>query len=354
MRIWTQERAASGNFLVKRMNNFFKLTEKQKALYDQIASALSFHENKIQLRDEESIEEIQDMLQLAHLNEVTLFHVNFQSIKVTRGFFGTSLNVEYFCSPSEAEQRKHLLEQKREIILSQFSGGDEAEKTEFVHDYLAENVRYDFAAARDHISTRAFSVEGALIDGLAVCSGIAQAARYLLEGLGIESLVVSGKGENPDNQLSGKEAAHAWNLNMLSDGNYHMDITWDLEEASPLRVALHQYCNVDDETLIMDHDWDFLRYPRAMSMTNNYFNRRGAYCRNKKAIKNYVEQCLVKKEKIITLRLDPCAGFPDDNGKSVIQNIVKTVGQHMNKNDTKINYMYNSTMLIITLLVQYT
>ncbi len=114
---------------------------------------------------------------------------------------------------------------KRTEILSDVSiaGAQGAlEKELAIHDKLLEMIVYDKACAQAssayHISHTAY---GALLNGTCVCDGYSLAFSYLLDGVGINSMVVSGR--------AGEEATgnHAWNIVKLDGSWYEVDCTWD-------------------------------------------------------------------------------------------------------------------------------
>ena len=254
----------------------------------------------------------------------------------------------------EALAEKHPVNEKKNEILRGYHGSSDVEATEYVHDYIANTVRYDFAASNRKDVGKAATIEGVLLEEMAVCIGIARTARYLLKALGVNSLVVCGTSlsEEEDVFTMGDEN-HAWNLNILSSGAYHMDITWDIKEASPLMTVLHKYCNIDEGMAIEKHDWDMVQYPRAVKNEANYYVRRGLYFRNRQSLLKYTKTCFEQKKHEIDFCLDPCAGFPDDHGNALVQQIMNqsltiTGGKRVN-----LRYLYDDRLLIVTILLEY-
>ena len=62
-----------------------------------------------------------------------------------------------------------------------------------------------------------------MVNGKCVCEGYAKSFKYLLDGLGIDSLFVMGKG----NDGNGNSENHAWNYVSLDNRWYAVDVTWD-------------------------------------------------------------------------------------------------------------------------------
>lgn len=96
------------------------------------------------------------------------------------------------------------------------------EKIRAVHDYLCENVSYDYIHKKNphyHLKSTAYA---ALVNGQAVCQGYAAAAYRMLKNAGVDCRVITGMAE-----IGGSEEYHAWNI-AEADGRYYcLDITWD-------------------------------------------------------------------------------------------------------------------------------
>ena len=120
------------------------------------------------------------------------------------------------------KQDINLALEKIEAIRKQIihnKTGNDYEDIKMVHDYLVENIEYDTSLQEKNI----YNIYGALINGKCVCEGYARAFKYLLDGLGIESTMVIGKGINS----SGQSENHAWNYVKLENNWYAVDCTWD-------------------------------------------------------------------------------------------------------------------------------
>ena len=110
-------------------------------------------------------------------------------------------------------------------------GDDTVEKLSKIHDYIALNVIYDSALLQlsdskdpkysySYLSGfRGFNLEGALLDGKAVCDGITKAFMLLARMEGIECIRVTGK--NAEN------VGHAWNKVKIENTWYNIDVTGD-------------------------------------------------------------------------------------------------------------------------------
>lgn len=336
------------------MINRNKLTEQQQDFYNSIVAALQKTEKKVVIPRNIDREEAKELFNLVGDNEVELFYVNFSSYSIGVGFGGSYLQNEYFYGKNEIQRKQILLSEKKNEILRGYHGSSDVEATEYVHDYIASTVRYDFAAANRKDVGKAATIEGVLLEERAVCIGIARTARYLLKALGVNSLVVCGTSlSEEDDVFTMVEGYHAWNLNILSNGAYHMDITWDIKEISPLMTVLHKYCNIDEGMAIENHDWDIVQYPRAMKNEANYYVRRGLYFRNRQSLLKYTKICFEQKKHEINFCLDPCAGFPDDQGKALVQQIMDQSLTITGRRKVNIRYLYDDRLLVVTILLEY-
>lgn len=90
----------------------------------------------------------------------------------------------------------------------------------FINDYLVDTVTYDQTLSKNFVHT----AYGSLVNGLAVCDGYSYGAQYLLDGLGITNLVVSGDAYNPS---TGASEGHMWSYVKLYDHWYGLDVTWN-------------------------------------------------------------------------------------------------------------------------------
>ena len=104
------------------------------------------------------------------------------------------------------------------IISNARTKGDDYEKIKYVHDWLAENVKYD--ESLNNINKD--SIYGAFIEKEAVCGGYSKAFKYLLDKLNIKCIIIQGVGTTESAQEN-----HAWNYVSLNDKWYGVDCTWD-------------------------------------------------------------------------------------------------------------------------------
>ncbi len=107
------------------------------------------------------------------------------------------------------EKQAELVEKIGSIPVHGFS---RYEKIKSINDYLANNIEYSEPA-------NAHNPYGALVNGLCVCEGYAEAFKILCDREGIPCLNVIGTGNG---------GAHKWNMVQMEDNKWYLiDVTWN-------------------------------------------------------------------------------------------------------------------------------
>ena len=101
------------------------------------------------------------------------------------------------------------------LATIKINGISRHEKVKSIHDYLCNSIVYDDTIAEPNI----FDAYGALVTGVCVCEGYAEAFKLLCDREGIPCINVIGTGNG---------GAHKWNMVQMEDGEwYTLDSTWD-------------------------------------------------------------------------------------------------------------------------------
>lgn len=138
---------------------------------------------------------------------------------------------------------------------------DDYEKVLAIHDYLIDRAAYptDFDAEDEDLQ----SIYGALVEGMAVCSGYTDAFNYMAGKAGVESIIVVGVAGGID---------HSWNMVKLEGDWYHVDVTWnDLVDEEGPRAMGYNYLNVTSREIAKNHEFDLTKYPVASEDALNYY-----------------------------------------------------------------------------------
>lgn len=111
----------------------------------------------------------------------------------------------------------------------QFADYDDAVKVKEIHDYIAERVDYNYAAAES--STKAYDyaytplavfIDKSELGDQVVCQGYAKAFKIICDRLNIKNALLTGKAYSKDDSEE-----HMWNAVKINNLWYATDVTWD-------------------------------------------------------------------------------------------------------------------------------
>ncbi len=168
-------------------------------------------------------------------DNVDLFYIDVTKVTLTSNYYdiggirtykvsiGPGENNNYFSSSfnnqSQVEDATSYLENIKEQMIEQTSNDDVYTKIAKVHNWLIYFISYE----EGETSKDEHTIYGALRNGKAVCEGYARAFKYLMDGLNVPCVLVSGTALNSQ----GETETHAWNYVQINNNWYAVDVTWD-------------------------------------------------------------------------------------------------------------------------------
>lgn len=168
-------------------------------------------------------------------DNVDLFYIDVTKVTLTSNYYdiggirtykvsiGPGENSNYFSSSfnnqSQVEDATSYLENIKEQMIEQTSNDDVYTKIAKVHNWLIYFISYE----ESETSKDEHTIYGALRNGKAVCEGYARAFKYLMDGLNVPCVLVSGTALNSQ----GETETHAWNYVQINNNWYAVDVTWD-------------------------------------------------------------------------------------------------------------------------------
>ena len=188
-----------------------------------------------------------ELLRRVRLDHPEIFWV--KGVSTSGSAAGTSVIPSYSFSRRNAALVARNIRDCADKIVLPASGLCAAEKVEFVHRFILENIVYTSAY-------RNFSHEiyGVLTNRIGVCEGIAKTVTFLLGLLDVECITVQCV---PDS----RNAAHAWNIISAGGKQLHYDMTFDLTSG---RADCHRYYGLTDGEIFADHLPSELEIPRCV------------------------------------------------------------------------------------------
>lgn len=196
------------------------------------------------LKDIENISD--DALLLTHLNNFVHPYNSFTNIKTTIKESGEiTLDITYLYNDAEIESLNNKV---KEIISTEITNDmDDYEKLKAIHDYLANNTKYDVLRNESGTSEyNSFKANGPLLEGVATCNGYADALAIFLTELGYDNYKVATTPE----EISYDSTGHVWNAVKFNDEWVHIDLTWDDPVSKDGKDYLyHKYFLVNNEEM---------------------------------------------------------------------------------------------------------
>ncbi len=248
-----------------------QLGSSTRQIYDEMLTAILHQEEKIHLSTTD-LEVMQEAYAAICADYGGLFWVNgYVYTQYTQGEELVSLEFspKYTMEEAERTQVQAQIDEVAGQWLEGISMQDSSyDKIKHVYDQLAQNVEY-VPGAQD--SQNIISV---FLRNQTVCQGYACAVQYLLERLGIQSVIVSG---------TARGESHAWNLVALEDGYYYMDVTWGNtkyldKEGGETPYIDYKYLAMTTDEMEIEHVPDgALELPECTAVANNYFHKEGNY-----------------------------------------------------------------------------
>lgn len=162
------------------------------------------------------------------------------------------LKPKYSKSREEIVAHQKIVKEKKREVINNIINQEmtDYEKEKAIHDYIVNNTKYDngFTTNEGVISPESHTIYGVLVEGVGVCGGYAKTMKYLLDEVGIDSIVIGGTANGIN---------HAWNMVKLDNEYYHVDCTWDdpvMKDGSD--TILYDYFNVNDKDIRVSHNWE--------------------------------------------------------------------------------------------------
>ena len=285
---------------------YHQLSAPEQALYLEILDALTAMSGEVSVSTLDSA--LLDRVFEYVLNDhPELFYV--EGFQYTEHFIGDALTQITFAgtySMTRDEARRSLVDIEKtlsgcmhEVPLNE----DEYSTVKYLYEYLIDNTEYDKDAENNQ------NICSVFLGGRSVCQGYAKAMQYMLQKVGMQSVLVTG--------YTGTER-HAWNLVRVNGCYYYLDPTWgdasytydgsetrQAEDAVFLPPVNYDYFLVTTDELSKTHTFeDTAALPVCDSTQDNYYVREGLYFDHydRGQLENIFDSDAVKMADYVTLK----------------------------------------------------
>lgn len=139
-------------------------------------------------------------------------------VKIGPGDYSSYLN-STFANKQEIEDAEEYIIDIRRQVMDILGPYDNAMKIKVVNEWMIDNLSYEDREGNNN----KYNLYGAIVETKVVCEGYARMFKYIMNGLDIPSILVSGTATNSDGQTE----LHAWNYVELNGQWYAIDVTWN-------------------------------------------------------------------------------------------------------------------------------
>lgn len=225
-----------------------KLGVAEQQAYDAVKAALERGQTDVPLP-----RGVRDFM--ACFEAVTFDHPEFYWIGsrcgVSQGFGGAKLQIQRIYSSFETKKFDVKIDAARDTVKSRAQGvSDGRELCRIAAEYLLDNVTYQIDVRMNQNAAAALCLHKAQ------CTGIALAAKTLLDALGVWCIAVDGEISS-----GGRGGPHCWNIVRIGGNYYHLDVTSMLGAnggaggGSAQKPYTYLYLSYSDAKIAATHRW---------------------------------------------------------------------------------------------------
>ena len=195
---------------------------------------------------------------------------------------------DYMFQKAKIQEHQKALKARMERVLRPAKELKEAEREQYIHDFILENVRYDkLEKPYSHESI------GPMTNGVGVCEGIAKTVKLLCDALDIPCMIpISDR-----DRANGEKYLHAWNILTIGGKRYHMDATFD-NTLSKGGVKRYDYFNLNDEKIFRDHRALLYSAPNCTDGDHFWYKEQKQSLTKMEEVESRIDQAIRKKREI--------------------------------------------------------
>lgn len=261
------------------------LNKNEKVIYDKILSEIKLMKQNISFKSFCKVD-VSKIYYSVLLDHPSIYYVGGFKYTFTPLFFQYQLVPEYFMSLNDRkiyDQKLHII--KNELVNKCWKPS-KWETILKIHDFLGEEVIYEENRMSSH------NILGTLLNKRAVCEGIAKSFKYICDEMGIECILVNGKGRDYNNGV----LDHSWNKVKINGEWYNIDATFDMKKSNCPYVK-HDFFMLSDKKFSNTHFED-IKFNKVIALKNdlNYYDLKGCNANSKEEAVEIIRSNLVKKE----------------------------------------------------------
>ena len=238
-----------------------QLNKQEQAVYKTFYNGVMRHEEIIPiLAQEKFTQETFERIFVAITRDNPLvYFLNQSTCSIAHDMYGhVAICPQYFFTEEKVKVYNRKIEEVVNGLIQQLKLLEcgEYEKELRIHDWICQNISYDYEGADKNKLSRVIAshnILGVFAYHKAQCEGIAKAVKVLLNAVDVKCIVAAG------NYIeNAKNIPHAWNVVNIEGKTYHLDVTGDLGVPDPEKETVrYDYFNLADKLVERDYRADF-------------------------------------------------------------------------------------------------
>lgn len=265
-----------------------RLDKEKKSVYYPLFAGLKAMQTSIAVPKVEA-KTLSDIYFLIRMDHPDIFYTTTFRFRSSPQASAISVEPDYLFDRKKLRTHIDAMRARTEKLARPVMGRSEAEKLQYVHDFICGNVRYD-KLKKEY----SHEIIGPLGQGVGVCEGIAKTVKQLCDALGVWCIVALS-GSNPD---KGVKYRHTWNVVRIDGRFYHLDATFDnsLSDADGIR---YDYYLLSDRQHYRDHEPVIWPVPACSDADRSYYREKKLSFTKTEDVQKRAAQALKKNRTLI-------------------------------------------------------
>ena len=318
---------------------YHQLNKQEQAIYKAFYKGVMSHQEiiPIPVRGEFSQESFERIFMAMTRDNPLIYFLNQSACSTASDMFGRlAICPQYFFTKEKVKEYNRKIER----VVNELAGQlyllecNDYEKELRVHDWICQNVEYDYEGAdKDKVSRviASHNILGVFAHHKAQCEGIAKAVKVLLNAVDVKCIVVTG-----DSIKNGHCVSHAWNIVDIDGEPYQLDATWDIG-AVKARKIIYDYFNLTDSLMNLEHRSENI-LPKCNKSSANYFVKAKCDFHTRYRLSRHIQKQIEQGKKEIFFRI---------NGMLKKENIIDMVDailrqKYQSTETTRVGFSYGS------------
>ena len=238
---------------------YSKLSNSEKEICDKIIKSIRSLDEKIVFNRPIPNSYFSNIFDVIQKDYPDIFYLDIKNIRMVNVGFILTIELSYLYPKSTINKYKSQIDEVlNTFITSKVMAKSKIDRERYIYDALLRSVKYSNSIS----GNEDYSIIGPLFHHMGVCQGYSKTFQLLCEKAGLLCLSVFGISTLPSSSVN---QGHVWNIVQISKNlRCQVDVTWDSCIYHAGASDYHQYFNISDQQMSIDHSWDRQIVPKTI------------------------------------------------------------------------------------------